>query len=123
MSDKFNDFRFYDLDYYEVSTKYFTMNRINEDETKLVVNVADSHLFSTKFGWGLVLDRLHVLYLKEWQVDRNFFGNEVLLNKAFFKPRQGWEQEGFGDNPDALTWEYWLGVAKVQEGHEVRWRK
>lgn len=122
-SQKFNDFRFLDLDYYEVTNKYYTMNRVSENEEKIVVNVADSHLFPTRYGWGLVLDHKHALFLKDWQVNRNFFGNEVLLDKPYFNPREFGTFEGFGENPEALTWEYWVNVALAQEGHEVRWKK
>lgn len=40
----FNEFRFQGLDFKSLSNKYWTMKRVNADESKIVVRVADSHL-------------------------------------------------------------------------------
>ena len=67
----FNDFRFAGLDYEDASHKYYTMNRITADETKVVVKVADAHLVETRYGYALILDYRHVQFL----VQISFFYN------------------------------------------------
>ena len=37
---EFNDFRFGDLNYNAINKHYFTMNRVSENEDKIVVNVS-----------------------------------------------------------------------------------
>ena len=79
----FNNFRFENLNWHQVSNNYYSMDRVSEDEKKIVVKVADEHILSTKFGYALILDASHVVFLKEWQVSKNYYGNEVLLQKDF----------------------------------------
>lgn len=64
MKKDFNDFRFSGLNYKEKSNKYFTMNRVSEDENKVVVKVDSVHLFETKYGYALILDNTHVVFSK-----------------------------------------------------------
>lgn len=109
---EFNDFRFEDLNYANISNKYFTMDRVNENEDKIVVKVGEEHLLKTKFGYALILDLYHVLFLKDWQVDENYFGNEVLLTKEFFKPKKWGEHIMFSENEDNLFFEQWLNEQK-----------
>ena len=42
----------------------FYDERISEDESRIVVKVADEHIVKTKFGWALILDQKHVVFLK-----------------------------------------------------------
>ena len=111
---EFNDFRFNGLNYREFSNKYFTMNRISEDEQKIVVRVADEHLLETKYGYALILDNSHVVFLKNWQVDSNFYGNEVLLTKEYFIVKEWGEFDDFDEEPQNLEWNTWLEAAKEQ---------
>lgn len=106
------------------SNQYITANRVSADGKKIIVKVADAHLRKSKFGYILILDRNHVVFLKEWQVSKNYFGNEVLLNKDY------WIVKEFGDFSDEffeekqnLEFEEWLNTAKLQEEHEnyVTW--
>lgn len=66
------------------------MDRVSEDENKIVVKVADTHLLKTKFGYALILNANNVVFIKDWQVSQNYFGNEVLLTREYFIPKQ-WE--------------------------------
>lgn len=91
------------------------MNRVSEDESKIVVKVADSHLQPTKYGYALILDATHVVFLKDWQVNRNYFGNEVILTKQFFNVKEwGDFSNEFDSEPNNLKWEEWLDTAKEQ---------
>lgn len=113
----FNDFRFKDLNWKQYSNNYLTMNRVSHEETKIVVKVADSHLKETKYGYALILDRTHVVFLKNWQVSSNYYGNEVLLQKDFFQVKEWGDFDEFDNEPENLIFENWLEVAKEQEAY------
>lgn len=123
----FNEFRFDGLKCREVSNKYFTMSRVSEDENKIIVKVDDSHIVKTRYGYALILNAEYVLFLKEWQVDQNYYGNEVLLNKEFFIPKKwGDFSLDFEFEEDNLDWNEWLNTAIAQnneEDNEVRWTR
>lgn len=127
----FNKFRFSDLNHRQQSNKYLTMDRVSADETKIVVKVAESHLLPTRFGYALILDYSHVVFIKDWQVNKNWYGNEVLLTKEFFNVKEWGEHEEFGEEPQNLEWQTWLNVAKEQDNladedgyklNPVRWQ-
>mgnify|MGYP000359422801 CR=1 FL=1 len=122
---KFNEFRFEGLDARKISNKYMTMKRVSDDKNKIVVKVGDSHILKTKFGYALILNAEYVVFLKDWQVDQNYYGNEVLLNKEFFIPKKwGDFSLEFGYEEDNLNWEEWLNTAIAQSENEdnaVRW--
>lgn len=112
----FNDFKFAGLDYKEASNKYLTMKRINAEETKCVVKIAPEHLIKTKFGWALILDRTHVIFLKDWQVSvSNYYGIEVLLDKIHFLVKNWGVHEEFADDEEFLNFEKWVEIAKAQD--------
>jgi hypothetical protein len=123
MKKDFNDFRFKGLEYRKASNKYYTMNRINEEENKIVIKVDDVHLLPTRFGYAFILDRTHVVFLKEWQVNRNFYGNEVLLDKNYFQAKEWGEHENFPEYDCELSFEYYKNIAQEQQKSEnvVRW--
>lgn len=126
MSKKFNEYRFDGLNYRTCSNNYWTMERVSEDETKIVVKVADCHLFPTRYGYGLILDRTHVAWLKDWAVSCNYYGNEVLLDKEYFAVKEWGDHEDFMDcAEDEMGWEHWLSVAKEQRDavNVVKWER
>lgn len=112
----FNEFRFSGLYVTDESNKYFRINRVSLDENKVIVNIGEDHLIKTRFGYALILDSKHVVFLKDWQVDCNWFGIEVLLTKEYFKVKEwGDFSDNFDDSEDFLTWESWLNAAREQE--------
>lgn len=111
----FNNFRFDGLNARKKSNKYLTMDRVSENRNKIVVKVADSHLIQTKYGYALILDRTHVVFLKSWQVSENYFGNEVLLTKEYFIVKEWGRFDDFEDEPRNLKFETWLNIANEQE--------
>lgn len=113
--NKFDDFRFEGLSYRSQSNKYLTMKRVSDNEEKIVVKVGDSHLISTKYGYALILDYSHVVFLKPWQVDRNWFGNEVLIDKKYWIVKEWGEHKNFEVIPENYDFNTWLNVAKEQE--------
>lgn len=112
--NEFNEYRFSGLNHRKSSNKYMTMDRVSEDENKIVVKVEDVHLIQTKYGYALILDHTHVVFLKDWQVSQNFFGNEVLLNKEYFIVKEWGEHQNFSNDDNVLNFEHWLNVAKQQ---------
>lgn len=112
----FNEFRFGGLNNrYEVSNQYMTMDRVSEDENKIIVKVAAEHLIQTKYGYALILDRTHVVFVKEWAVDENWFGNEVLLTREFWNVKEWGVHDEFDDEPQNLDFNTWLNAAKEQD--------
>lgn len=110
----FNNFRFEGLNWYRYSNKYYSMDRVSADESKIVVRVGESHILKTKFGYALILDYSHVVFLKDWQVSDNYFGVEVLLQKEYFIVKEWGAFEDFGDDPENLDYNTWLEAAKAQ---------
>ena len=126
MTKKFNEFRFAGLNYNVFSNKYWTMNRTSEDGNKIVVKVADSHIFESKYGYGLILDAHHVLWLKDWQVSRNYYGNEVVLDRNYFNVKEwGDFSDNFADEPETCDWIWWARAAaeQAEAGTMVEWAR
>lgn len=107
------------------TNNYWTMDRVGNDGNTIVVKTADSHLIKTKYGYALILDRENVVFLKEWQVNQNYYGNEVMLNKPYFNVKKWGNHLDFGKDSENLKWETWLDVAKRQQdaGNQVKWEK
>lgn len=110
----FNEFRFAGLNAHQYSNKYLTMKRINEEKTKIVVKVAENHIRTTKFGHLIILDNSHVIFIKDWQINRNFYGSEVIFDKQFFHAREFGDWEEFGADDTYLSFDGWLKVAEAQ---------
>lgn len=122
----FNDYRFFDLNYQDYSSSYFTMDRINDTSDKIVVKVDSSHLKETKFGYALILDCKHVVFLKKWQVSKNYYGNEILIIEKYWVVKEWGEWCDFAETEgDELNYSHWLNVAQEQQDHGniVKWKK
>lgn len=117
---KFDEFRFSGLHARMYSGKYATMSRVSDDESKIVVKVAEGQVFETRYGYGLVLNAENVLWLKGWQVSDNYYGVEVMLMKESFKPsKSSFPRDEFGHDTESLDWNAWLKTAKEQQ--EAKW--
>ncbi len=125
MKASFRDWLFSGLNVNSASNKYYSLNRVNDEENKIIVKVSDSHIIPTKYGYALILDRTHVVFLKDWAVESNWYSNEVMLTKQYFNVKAWGEHDEFSDNNEALDFNHWLDVAKVQQQAQnyVRWRK
>lgn len=117
----FDNFRFNGLGVEIHSNKYLTMKRYTEDENKIVVKVGDNHLIKTAYGYALILDDKHVVFLKKWQVSINYYGNEVLLSRDFWNVKEWGNHELFDKNEKNLNYETWLETAKEQKTNKVLW--
>lgn len=130
---KFDKFRFEGLNPRVKSNKYLTMERVSEDKDKIVVKVDGSHLISTRYEYALILDYKHVVFLKNWCVEQNYYGCEVLLNRQYWNVKEwGDFSLEFGDecNEQRYDFDYWLKVAISQnevdedgdKKNKVHWR-
>lgn len=122
--DNLKDYWLGGLNANRYSNKYLTMDRVSEDGNRIVVKVADSHLTETKYGYALILDKNHVVFLKSENVSRNFYGNEVVLNKQYFNVKEyGDFSDKFGEIKSNLSWEDWKKTAQSQKkaGTRVMW--
>lgn len=118
----FNDFRFEGLNVKKESNNYITMERVNPEKDRIVVKVGDNHLKKTPYGYALVLDEKNVVFVKDWQVSQNYYGNEVVLTKQYFKPREwGNHSEFSGINKENHNWSTWLKTAQSQKNTKVKW--
>lgn len=118
----FNDFRFDGLNARQVSNNYITMNRVNSTKDRVVVRVGDNHLEKTPYGYALVLDKKNVVFVKDWQVSQNYYGNEVVLTKQYFKPREWGNHSTFsGINKENHNWSTWVKAAEEQKNTSVKW--
>lgn len=86
------------LGFGEASNKYCELTRrVNDDETKVLINASTSQVFRTQYGYGLIVGHDKVVWLKEWQVLKvaDWFATQwtahtyqVLLNKEYYKVNQ-----------------------------------
>ena len=54
----------------KISNKYtdFTGNQVSEDGNNAVILISDEHVFNTRYGYGVIVDASHVVWVKPWQV-------------------------------------------------------
>ena len=125
------------LGFEQASNKYCEITRrVNDDETKILVNVDASQVFPTRYGFGMVVGRNHVVWLKDWQVIQvaDWWLTEftkgcyqVLLNKDYYKVAEStreFEDITVGDCASDSefekangyhSWEDMVAIAKAQE--------
>lgn len=119
----FNDYRFGGFDYGDYSNKYYKIkNHVSENEEKIIVCIGENHLVKTRFGYALILDNMHVIFLKSWQVSTSPQGNYVLLDKKFWNVKEWGNFENFMVDENELKFETWLEAAKEQTD-EIMWSK
>lgn len=141
-SRKQNNVNFYagileGLGFREASNKYIEVTkRVNEDETKILVNVSARQVFKTQYGYGLIVGSDKVVWLKNWQVmivadwwqtgmTKGCY--QVLLNKDYYTVKDStrtFEGIAVGDcESDSEfekangfhSWEDMVAIAKAQE--------
>lgn len=119
----FDKFRFGDLRPRRDSNAYYEVDRINSAKDKIIVTVPSERVFQTKYGYGLILNADHVLWLKSWQVGRGKLWNgsryevhtNVLLQKNYFNPsKANYERTDYPYERVSLTWQEWEGYARAQ---------
>lgn len=82
------------LGFEEASNKYCEITkRVNDDETKVLINISSNQVFLTQYGYGLMVGKTKVVWLKSWQVisvadwfktDMTRGCYQVMLNKEYY---------------------------------------
>lgn len=118
----FNAYRFSGFHYKSYSPKYWIFSsQVNDDESKVLVRVAATNLFSYTTDTGktkyvLKLDRTHCAFLNSWQYFKGHYGNYVLLDKDYYHAvtaRKEFKEMAL--NGSMLTFAKALSIAKKQE--------
>lgn len=95
------DFVFEGLDWEQKSNNYITtQRRVSEDGEKVVVKYNPVHIKKTKYGYAVIEDYNHVIFVKDWQVNENYFGVEVVFTKKYTKAKEWGEWDDFGEETD-----------------------
>lgn len=120
--------KFEGLNAYQQTNKYVTMDRVDKNETKAVIKVADDNLIATKYGYAMIIDETHVVFVKDWQVSRNYYGNEVLLNKDYYKVKEWGNHADRGFIGTDTTYNSFNGIVKLAKeqqaaGNKVKWEQ
>ena len=131
MKKSFRDWLFEGLNVRKLSNQYLTCERVSDDESKICIKVAPDNIIKTKYGYALILDQTHVVFLKEWAVNDNWYGIEVIMSKQYFNVKEwGVHPDFFPSDGEELTWDYYLNIAKQQNAKDkdndrinpVKWR-
>lgn len=132
MKNDFNEYRFEGLHFRSCSNKYFTMKRVSDNKNKIVVKVADNNIIKTAYGYALIIDDKHVVFLKNWQVSQNWFGTEVLLDRNYWNIKEWGNFPEFIGNEESYDFDKWLKTAEEQDAlvdendypiNQVKWEK
>ena len=78
----------------ELSNKYnhFIGSHVSRDGNNAVLNIGSEHVFPTKFGYGVIVDRSHTVFVKPWQVwgrNRDNGGYVINFNKQYYNVKNG----------------------------------
>ena len=127
VATEYSQKRFPTLNGKDLSNKYWTMDRVSKDGNEIVVHVADEHVVPTKYGAALILDADNVVFIKNWQYDKNYYGTEVRLNKQYWKVSKWGDHSDLFGTGDGKNHEFsdWVKVAKAQTKADnfVHWKK
>lgn len=120
---KFDLYRFEGLEPKIATNKYLHMNRISADESKVVIRFAKEHVFKTSYGYGFIVGQNHVVWLKDWQIEDNYYSQsfdayEILLSKEFYNVKES--NRPFDDivveNDEGFySWDDIVTIAKEQQ--------
>ena len=105
------------------------MKRVSDNRKKIVVRFDQKDVIQSKFGFAVVLDPVNVVFVKKWQVESNWHTEltkevEVLLDSSYFKVKKRSNSlNGFSDDPERLTFSFWINRAEdLEEETPVFWQ-
>lgn len=85
--------------FYKESNKYMTLRgaQVSEDGENAVILLSAEHVFPTRYGYGVIVDANHVVWIKDWQVWGQTRNNHYVINfsKTFYQVK---EYGGFSDS-------------------------
>ena len=109
----------------------FEGSHISDDGNHVVVRLRDSHLLETKYGYGVIVDAKHVIFIKKWQIwgkHHLYRTYLVSFSREYFKVS---EWGDFSDRFDELedlnesslsSFENLLALAKEQDAFDKQGR-
>lgn len=105
------------------SNKYSRLegSHVSKDGNNAVLNIGSSHIFQTKYGYGVIVDAKHTVFVKPWQVwgtNRANGGYVVNFNRQYYNVKKyGDHSANFAQGgKDALTnFDKVVKMAKQQE--------
>lgn len=105
-----------------LSNKYNQLKgpHVSKDGDNAVVNISPSHVFPTKYGYGVIVDQSHTVFVKPWQVwgrNRDNGGYVVNFNRQYYNVKKWGNHDGFSsDSKTALNdFNKVVKLAKQQE--------
>ena len=111
-----------------VSNKYNELkgNHVSKDGNNAVVNISGEHVFRTQYGYGVIVDAEHTVFVKPWQVwgqNRANQGYVINFNKDYYNVKKyGDHSDKFSsDSKSALT--SFDKVAKLAKEQEKFYKK
>lgn len=124
------------LGFDEISNKYCELTkRVNDDETKILLNINLNQIFPTQYGYGLKVGKHNVVWLKKWQVINiaDWFKTEatygcvqVMLTKEYYNVKDSSfeyditvgdcaSDSDFEKANGYHSWEDMVEIAKIQQ--------
>ena len=129
----FDLFRFKGLEPKIASNKYLHMNRVSADKSKIVVRFGTAHIFRTEYGFGFIVGQNHIVWLKNWQVDFNWYADafdacEIVLDKQFYNPKEAnkpFDEISVDNELGYYTWDELVEIAEEQDKAQdgVKWTR
>lgn len=96
---------------------------VSDDGNNAVLKIAAGHVFKTRYGYGVIVDATHVVFIKDWQVwgfSRDQQSYIINFNRDYYQVKE------YGDFPDfehyedlkssdLATFDQVMAIAKQQE--------
>ena len=88
----------------KISNKYteFIGKQVSEDQNNAVILISEEHVFATRYGYGVIVDSSHVVWVKSWQVwgiNRTNTAYAINFSREFYNVKEyGDFSENFSDD-------------------------
>lgn len=117
-----------DLDYKPCSNKYGTIANVSQDEE--TISIRTNNLFSTQYGYGMMVGNNKVVWLRSFNVSDHYFYTTVVLTKKYFNVKDyDFQSKSISTVNGDITsnfyfendenWETMLAAAREQEAYEL----
>ena len=105
MSDFDRDYKFKGFgeeQFRKLSNKYteFIGKQVSDDKENAVVLISAEHVFTTRYGYGVIVDSSHVVWVKSWQVwgiNRTNTAYAINFSREFYNVKE------YGDFSDRFS--------------------
>ena len=111
-------------DYSNKRIKYVG-SMVNDDESKILLVVSPAQLRETKYGYSLIIDAEHVVFIKSWQVLGTCYERMnsylIVLDRNYFSVKEfqfAGQADEFGE-AEENSFDDFKEVAKMQAGEVI----